>query len=222
VARAVELTLAREEGPTGSLGGSGSEVCFTGNCVRMFHRFGYGEDPRVRASIAWLLATQKEDGGWHCAPASERSGTLDGWEALAAFAWIDKPERTAAMDRAIARGAEFYLARGLIHEGPTPYAPWLRTHFPNHYYYDALVGLDFLTRLGYGEDVRLRPALEWLIDRRNPSGSWNLDALHPDITEGDRYQIEAPYYPFALEYPNRPSRWVTLTALGVLQRAGRL
>jgi hypothetical protein len=222
IARAAELTLTREAGPTGGLGGSSSEVCFTGNCVRMLHRFGYAEDPQVRASIAWLLSTQKDDGGWHCAPATERSGTLDGWEALAAFAAIDKPQRSAEMERAIARGAEFYLERGLVHEGPTPYDPWLRTHFPNHYYYDTLVGLDFLTRLGFGTDPRLRPSVDWLLQRRNRDGSWNLDALHPDIAEGDRYQIETPYYPFALEYPARPSRWITLTALTVLRRVGQL
>jgi hypothetical protein len=90
-----------------------------------------------------------------------------------------------------------------------------------HYYYDALVGLDFLTRLGFGADPRLRPMLEWLVERRNSDGSWNLDALHPDVPAVDPYQIEPPFYPFALEFPGRPSRWITLTALTVLRRAGR-
>jgi hypothetical protein len=220
VARGAELLLDREGGPEGGLGGSSSEVCFTGNCVRMFHEFGYADDPRVRASIAWLLATQKEDGGWHCS-AEATTGTLDSWEALAAFATFPPNERTPAIQRSIERGAEFYLDRALTREGPDPYEPWLRTHYPVHYYYDALVGLDVLTRLGFGGDPRMGPALEWLVERRNADGTWNLDALHPDLPVGEKYQPEPPLHPFVLEDPGRPSRWVTVTALTVLRRAER-
>jgi hypothetical protein len=219
VARASELLLSREGIPKGGLGGSSSEVCFTGNCVRMLHQFGYDDDPRVRESTAWLLATQKEDGGWHC-DGQSATGTLDGWEALAAFATIPRSDRSAEMVRSIERGAEFYLDRGLVREGPAAYAPWLRTHYPLHYYYDVLVGLDFLTRLGYSGDPRLQPSLDWLVQRRNSDGTWNLDSVHPDLPPGEPYEIEAPFYPFALEYAGRPSRWITLTALTVLRRAG--
>jgi hypothetical protein len=219
VARAAELLMDREGLPAGGLGGSSSEVCFTGNCVRMFQQFGYGDDPRVSASIAWLLATQKEDGGWHCAPPREETrGTLDCWEALAAFAAIPKEQRSAAIQRSIERGAEFYLQRELMHEGAETYAPWLRSHYPIHYYYDVLVGLDVLTRLGYGSDPRLQAAVDWLVQCRNPDGTWNLDAIHPDLPTEESYQIEPPFYPFVLEYPGRPSRWVTTTALAVLRR----
>ncbi len=221
VAKGAELLLEREGGPTGGIGGSSSEVCFTGNCVRMFRRFGYGEDPRIRSALDWLVRTQKADGGWHCDPEAA-TGTLDCWEALAAFATIPSGERSPAVQRSIERGAEFYLEHRLDREGDVPYAPWLRTHYPLHYYYDVLVGLDVLTRLGYGRDARLGPALEWLVSRQNADGTWNLDALHPDLPAEDPYQIEPPYYPFALEYPGRPSRWITLTALTVLRRCGRV
>ncbi len=220
LARAAELLMDREGDPRAGLGGSSSEVCFTGNCVRMFYRFGYRDDPRVQASIQWLLDTQKDDGGWHCSKQAT-GGTLDGWEALAAFAALSRADRTPAIQRSIERGAEFYLDRGLVHEGPDPYVPWLRSHYPVHYYYDALVGLDMLTRLGYGADPRLRPMLAWLTERRTPEGTWNLDAIHPDLPAEDPYQIEPPFYPFALEYAGRPSRWITLTALHVLRLAGR-
>jgi len=219
VARGAELLLEREGAAEGGLGGEGSEVCFTGNCVRMFHQFGYGDDPRVRSSVAWLLATQKPDGGWHCSRKAT-TGTLDGWEALAAFATFSSGERTSEIQRSIERGADFYLDRALVREGPDPYAPWLRTHYPTHYYYDALVGLDMLTRLGYGGDPRIWPALDWLIQRRNADGTWNLDTVHPDLPAEEEYQIDPPLHPFSLEYPGRPSRWITVTALSILRRAG--
>jgi hypothetical protein len=218
VAKAVDLFFRRFSGPRGDLGGRGSEVCFTGNAVRMLARFGYLKDPRVQPAIDWLVRHQKPDGGWHCFPS--RTGTLDGWEAMAAFAALPVQMRSAAVRRAIERGADFYLDRGLLREGRTKYAPWYRLHYPVHYYYDLLVGLDFLTALGYGDDPRIRPALRRLEGMRNRDGTWNLDALHPDI-EDPGYRDQVPFYPVGLEVPGRPSRWLTTTALTVLKRAGR-
>src|SRR5438132_457158 len=121
---------------------------------------------------------QKEDGGWHCFRSS--TGTLDCWEALAAFSALPTALRTPEILRAIERGAEFYLKRRLFREGTSPYRPWFRLHYPVHYYYDLLVGLDVLTSLGRVDDPRIRPALDRLIEMRNRDGSWNMDALHPD------------------------------------------
>jgi hypothetical protein len=219
IAKAIDLLRGAEGSEKGGLGGSGSELCFTGNALRMMLRFGYAEDPTTRACLDWLVSAQKADGGWHCFPSE--TGTLDCWEALAAFALVPDHLRSPAVRRAIERGAEFYLARELLHEGEKPYPPWTRLHYPVHYYYDVLVGLDTLTRLGYGRDPRLRPALDLLESKRHADGTWSLDALHPDIAPEEEYQIQTPFYPFALESPGRPSRWITLTALTVLRRAGR-
>jgi hypothetical protein len=218
VAKAVKLFLRRFGGPSGGLGGRSSEVCFTGNAVRMLTRFGHERDANVQRSIDWLVRHQKSDGGWHCFRSS--TGTLDCWEALSAFAALPSSLRSASVDRSIERGADFYLDRGLLREGRTPYAPWMRFHFPVHYYYDLLVGLDVLTALGYGDDPRMRCALDKLTEKRNRDGTWNLDALHPD-SEDPAYQVRGPFYPHGLEVPGRPSRWITTTALTVLRRAGR-
>lgn len=217
VARAANLFLDRFS-KAGELGGRNAEVCIAGNSVRMLARFGYLKDPRVRPAIEWLVSHQKKDGGWHCFRSS--TGTLDSWEALAAFAALPPAARTPEIRRAIERGAEFFLKRRLFREGPT-YRPWFRLHYPVHYYYDILVGLDFLTSLGYADDPRMRPALDRLESMRNRDGSWNMDALHPD-TEDPNHQFRGPFYPLGLEVPGRPSRWITTTALAVMKRAGRL
>lgn len=226
IARGAELLLARSADPSDprhdGMGGEGSEVCFTGNCVRMMTLFGLGEDPRVRRAIDWLVADQKEDGGWHCFPSA--TGTLDGWEAMAAFAALPPSQRSGGVRSSVDRGAEFFLDRGLLREGTEPYAPWLRLHYPSHYYYDGLIGLEIVTALGRGDDPRLAPALDWLEGKRNPEGRWNLDALHPDIEGDDEYLrkgVRAPYFPLGFEYPGHPSRWITLRALTVLRRSGR-
>lgn len=220
VARGVELWLSRTAPPEDSMGGAGSEVCFTGNAVRTAHALGFGDDRRVGAATEWLIGAQKEDGGWHCFPSEV--GTIDGWEAMAAFAALAPSARSAAMRRAIERGAAFYLERHLWNEGTTRYAPWTRLHYPVHYYYDYLVGLEFLTALGYADDERLRPALAHLESARDDAGRWRNEALHPDVGPDSDYSVRTPYYSVAIEPLGQPSRWITARALRVLRRAGRL
>ncbi|MGD0249785.1 MAG: prenyltransferase/squalene oxidase repeat-containing protein [Thermoplasmata archaeon] len=223
VAKGAELLLARAVDWDGdSLGGSSSEVCFTGNCVRMMTLFGYGEDPRVLRAVDWLVSVQKADGGWHCFPSA--TGTFDGWEALAALASIPPARRSSAVRSSIDRGVEFFLERGLLQEDAELYGPWRRLHYPVHYYYDALVGLEVVTSLGLGRDARLAPALDWLEEKRRPDGRWELDRLHPDVEGDEEYLtkgVRTPYFSLGFEYPGLPSRWVTLRALTVLRRAGR-
>jgi hypothetical protein len=220
VKKAVDLYLRRFGHKAAGLGfvRGGGEICLTGNSVKMMAKFGRLHDGRVQRAIEWIVDHQKADGGWHCFPS--KVGTLDGWEGMAAFAAIPKSERSPAVVRSIERGAEFYLKRGLLREGPKPYAPWLRLHYPVHYYYDLLVGLDFLTALGYGDDRRMAPALSRLEGKRNRNGTWSLDALHPD-SEDPNYSVRRAWYAFGLEAPGRPSRMVTARALTVLKRAGR-
>jgi hypothetical protein len=192
------------------------EVCIVGNAARMLTRFGYADDFRVRKLFDRLVEDQKEDGGWHCFESSK--GTLDCWEALAAFSALPKSKQTRKIRDSIKRGAEFYLERSLYNSGDRRYAPWFRFHYPNHYYYDVLVGLNVITSLGYGNDRRLRPALDILNKKRQRNGTWLLDRVHPDLGQGAQYGLRRKVKPFALEEPGKSSKWITLTALRVLKR----
>ena len=196
------------------------EVCIVGNTARMLTRFGYADDPRVARLFDRLLDDQREDGGWHCRPSG--NGSLDGWEALAAFAVLPKEKRTRRMNSAIERGAEFYLERELVVEGGPKYLPWFRLHYPVHYYYDVLVGLDMITRLGYGGDGRLRRALDVLKAKRGRDGKWPLERVHPDPSSyaWGKGNLRWKVKPFGLEEEGKPSKWITLTALRVLKRVG--
>jgi hypothetical protein len=190
------------------------EVCSSGNLARMLTRFGYGDDPRVKRIFRWLVNDQKEDGGWHCF--KSETGTLDCWEALAAFSALPKSKRTRSINASIEKGAEFYLERTLHKEGKK-YEPWYRFHYPIHYYYDILVGLNVLTSLGFAADSRLSFALNLLKKKRLPSGTWALDAVHPDLGDGADYILKRKTKRFALEREGKPSKWITLTALRVLK-----
>ncbi len=206
VANAVEHMLRIHLMPDGGFSPLGapkpSHFCSTGIMVRTLLQLGYADDPRTWAGIDWLLAAQLEEGGWDCHRPPE--STLDAWEAMAAFAAIPPHRRTRAVRESIRRGAEFYLSRGLLHEGPR-YPRWYELHFPWHYWYDVLVGLDFLTALGYAADPRAREALNLLGSRRLPNGRWALDGVNGKLR---------------LEPQGRPSKMITFLALRVLQRAG--
>ena len=192
------------------------EACISANTARMMTRFGYADDLRIRKLHDWLLEDQREDGGWNCSHGTP--GTLDVWEPLAAFAALPKAKRSPKIEQAISRGAEFYLERRLFKEG-RPYAPWLRLHYPNHYFYDILVGLDVLTQLGFGGDRRLQPALRILAGKRRRDGTWLMDRLHPDIGPGTTIHPDTrKIKPLVIERPGKPSKWITLKALRVLKR----
>lgn len=212
-------------GGVGGLGKGKGHHCFTANMARALIQFGYADDIRIRRTMEWLVKTAHPKGGWTCrfstdGPATSRS--LDAWEGLGAFAAYPREKWTAAMKGCVERAAEYYLDRELHRQGDR-YEPWYRFHWPTHYYYDLLVGLDCLTALGYGNDPRLGFALGLLRAKRRKDGKWILDAVQPDPDpEGARWLAEHPEIkrstPLTFEEPGRPSKMITLRALAVLSR----
>lgn len=224
-----ELWMDRSPLKGGGVGGFSNgkgHLCYTGNMARALIRFGYEDDPRLRKALDWLVATAHPKGGWTCwsfgdGPAPGRN--LDSWEALSALAAYPRSRWTGSMQGAVERGVEFFLDRELHRQGER-YPPWYRFHYPVHYYYDVLVGLDLVTSLGYGSDPRLKFALSLLKRKRRADGRWNLDAVHPDVEGGvaewfRQHPKDRPT-PVALEAPGKPSKMISLTALKVLDRVG--
>ncbi len=221
IAESCELWIRRFRTRDGGFSGSGGahgHLCLVGNTARALIRFGYEEHPAVKSALDWLVRAASPLGGWSCWGSGRN---LDSWEGLSAFAAYPRSRWTAAMKDRVEKGAEFFLERELHRQGPR-YAPWFRFHYPVHYYYDLLVGLDLLTSLGYRDDRRLRFALGVLRRKRRSDGRWLLDAVHPDV-EGPtaewfrRHPRQAPI-PFGLETPQRPSKMITFLAERVLRR----
>ena len=221
IAKACELWIkrfAKKDGGFGAEGWSKSHLCIVGNTARALVKFGYAHHPKVRSAFEWLVKNQAEKGGWSCFGSGRN---LDSWEGMSAFAEYPKQNWTRSMMRSVEIGAEFYLERELHKQG-TRYRPWYRFHYPIHYYYDLLVGLDFMTALGYGDDSRLGYAISLLKKKRRRDGRWNLDAIHPDLEgsmlEWYRKNPKRMPTPFALEKPGEPSKIITLKAMQVLER----
>ncbi|MDE1819417.1 MAG: hypothetical protein KGJ23_00610 [Euryarchaeota archaeon] len=226
IRRSCELWMkvfALEGGGVGRNSKGKGHHCVVGNMTRALIRFGYVDDPRIRRSLEWLVQTAHPRGGWSCFSDYWAGRNLDSWEGLSAFTVYPRSKWSPAMKECVQKGAEFFLERELHRQGAR-YAPWYRLHYPVHYYYDLLVGLDVLTALGYGSDPRLSFVLKWLRSKRRRDGRWDLDAQHPDAGGAyGRWMREHPRQrptPLVLERPGEPSKMVTLRALTVLLRVG--
>ena len=229
VKKACELWMKRFAAKDGGFDSSAKgspkygHLCITGNTARALVKFGYADDPVVERVFEWFVMNQAELGGWSCwnHGSRPRGRNLDSWEPLSAFAAYPRQKWTRGMKLAVEKGAEFFLQRELHRQGDS-YEPWYRFHYPIHYYYDVLVGLDFMTALGYADDKRLTFAVSLLKKKRRPDGRWDLDSVNPDPESPQgKWDVEHPKQatiPFSLERVGGPSKMITLTALKVLNR----
>lgn len=216
--------FATEDGGFSAFSKKNGHLCVAGNTARALVKFGYADHPKVKRAFEWFVRNQSERGGWSCGNFGKDKGrNLDSWEPLSAFAVYPRQKWTRSMKNAVENAAEFFLERELHKQGDR-YRPWYRFHYPVHYYYDLLVGLDFMTALGYTDDRRLGYAISTLKKKRRQDGRWNLDAVNPDaespLAKWVKLHPKEAAIPFAIEKAGEPSKIITLNALKVLRRIG--
>ncbi len=175
----------------------------------------FGQD--VRGIVDRLLGEQLPDGGWNCEAAngSTRSSfntTICVLEALLEheLRFGSSPEVTGAR----LRGQEYLLERRLFRRQTTGEvierdrkggAVWTHFAFPTWWHYDVLRGLEYMRRAGVTPDERVAEAIELVASRRDSQGWWPLEARYPGVMPVEIDESEG-----------RPSRWITLRALRVL------
>ncbi len=174
----------------------------------------FGQD--VRGIVHRLLGEQLPDGGWNCEAAngSTRSSfntTICVLEALLEYELADGS--SVEVTRARLHGQEYLLQRRLFRRLSTGEVindrkgdhNWTRFAFPTWWHYDVLRGLEYMRRAGVVPDQRVTEAVELVESKRDSDGRWPLENQHPgtmavELDEGE----------------GRPSRWITLRALRVL------
>ncbi len=222
-------------------------ICMTGNLVRTLVRFGYLKDDRVEKAMDWLVKEQLPDGGWNCftqwgGKHSSFKATIEPlWALSEILPQVNKEEwRESAR-----KGSEFLLKHRIYRsdkDNSVILLDFMRTHYPNHYHYDFLHGLRVLTSLGVKDDSRLEGAVNLLLEKKLPDGKWPLEAVYRGWRRdhgwhgvsrlaGEVFRPEegelvtqgwGSERTLQLEEAGKPSKWITLQALLVLKRLGRL
>ena len=192
------------------------EPCINGHVLALGAYFGHASD----RLLGRLLGEQLSDGGWNCEAerGSVRSSfntTICALEGLLAYERAKGAGATGmgAVTEARDRGEEYLLERRMFRRLSTGEAikdrkghhDWTRPAFPTTWHYDVLRGLDYLRSAGVRPDERIAEAAGLVTQRRQEDGRWPLDDPHRD--------------PVGLDMEGgagKPSRWITLRAMRVL------
>jgi hypothetical protein len=183
------------------------EACINGRTVTLGVYFGHD----VSGVVERLLGEQLADGGWNCyteqgSVRSSFDSTINVLEGLLAY---ERATGDPAVTPVRRRGEEYLLERNLFRRkstGEPVKDSYLRLSFPPRWHYDVLRALEYFRGR---PDPRADEAVELLRSKQRPDGAWPLENTHPGKVH------------FALEAGDgEPSRWNTLRALRVLNRAG--
>lgn len=187
------------------------EACATAMYVTLATYFGH-EDPRVGDAVDWLLENQLEDGGWNCREVrfGDRHGsfhtTISVLEAFAELARAGSAEVLPAMRRGWGFLFEHQMYKS-HRTGEVADDVFTRLSFPPRWHYDVLRGLDHLQSANAPWDDRCRDAVDLLVSKGRPDGTWPLQHRHTGKVW------------FDMEKHGGPSRWNTLRALRVMRWA---
>jgi hypothetical protein len=208
--------------------------CLQGNMAAALIDLGWLGDERLDAALDWLarsvtgagIARAEEKGaavryyrsgnsapGFACSANNHLPCAWGAVKAMLALSKVPPAARTPAMQAAIETGVEFLLGRDpAVADYPMGYADkpsrsWFQFGFPLFYVTDVLQNLEVLTRLGYGHDPRLAPALALLLSQQDAQGRWKM-----------AYSYNGKSWA-GVEQKGQPSKWVTLRALRVLKRS---
>lgn len=207
--------------------------CLEGNLCASLIDLGWLGDQRLDKALDWMVRSITGEG---IAPAEERKAPIRylrsgnsgpgftcsandhlpcAWGAIKVMLALSKipvEARSELVQSAIETGIEFLFSRDpAVADYPMGYSEkpnmsWYKFGFPLGYVTDVLQNLEVLTALSFGQDHRLKAALELLLNKQNEHGRWTLEYTYNGKTWVD------------IEQKKQPSKWVTLRALRILKR----
>jgi hypothetical protein len=178
------------------------DPCTHARIVRFLIQFGYADDPRTRAAVDWLLATQRDDAMRLCNQTGRHGCLRATLDYLRAAALDPETATHPATARAAAVVCDLLMEprMGRYHVGDL----WTILEYP-YFGYGVISALDTLARLGYTlEQPKVAMAMEYLLSRQLPNGTWPLDQ-------------SASRPPFEVGRPGEPNKWLTLDTLRVIK-----
>lgn len=182
-----------------------SDICVDG-MVLNYAAYFCPEEPRMIKLAEHIIANQKPDGGFSWDNVSDKSDphtTICVLEGLSQFTKPIPNYKLTEIGSVQADAVEFLFANKLFIDDKD--SRFRRLSYPYRYRYDLLRVLEYLAESDMLEDVRTKPALEWLQNKRKPDGMWYLENTH----KGNIH--------FEMETVGQPSRFITQKALAILE-----
>ena len=185
------------------------EPCINGRVVSVGSYF--RQNAQSEGLVDRLLGEQMDDGGWNC---EQENGSTRGsfHTTICVLEGLAEHERatggSSAATAARKRGQDYLLERRLLRRlstGERIDPAFTEFSFPTGYYYDVLRALEHLRRAGVSPDARIDEAIDLVVHKREADGRWSLENPHPEQLDLGMDETEG-----------KPSRWITLRALRVL------
>lgn len=194
-----------------------------GNALWSIEKLGIA-DKRSAKLVERLLHWQWPDGGWNCdknasADTSSFMETLIPMRALALYARTHKDKHARDASR---RAGEVFLERRLFKQrsdGKLIRREFVQLHYPLYWHYDYLGALKVLAEMDL-LDKRCNDALDLLESKRLPDGGWPAQSRYYSVSSKQKHG--ADFVDWGGTGARKMNEWVTVDALFVLHRAGRL
>jgi hypothetical protein len=197
-----------------------------GAAVLYCTRLGYGDDPRVRALVDRLIEWQWPDGGWNCdkRPEAGHSSFHETWLPLWGLTEYWHLTGDACVKGAVDRAAELLLRHRLFRRDHASDQVIIRQGFvqllyPAYWHYqilDACRALDAAGKLG---DPRASEALDLIASKQRPDGTWAPERSASTMpTSKPRSGVDVVRW----TRKGQPCKFLTLNAMRVLRKAGRM
>jgi len=182
-------------------------------------------DDRIHQLVDLLLKWQWPDGGWNCdkKSAASHSSFYESWLPLRAIYAYSQPYGGHRVGRAVELATEIFLSRKLFkrkEDGTIMDKTFTQLAFPPYWHYNILTGLQVMGEIGRLGDHRCKDALDWLVSKQLPDGGFAAEAKYYQVTGRDVSGVSpVKWGPVS---PVKSNEYVSVRALGVLKKAGKI
>ena len=196
-----------------------------GNALYVALKLGL-EDERIHQLAERLLYWQWPDGGWNCdkEPDADNSTFIHTLWSMRAMDLYARRTGNKKASQSVKRATEVFLTRHLYKRatnGKVIRDEFIKLHYPLYWHYDILGALKVFAEMGTTEDPRLQDALNLLEEKELPTGGWPSESRYYTKVS-DKISLGADYVDWGGTSKKKMNEWVTVDALYVLKKFGRL
>jgi hypothetical protein len=183
------------------------------------------DDRRVHDLFERLMHWRWPDGGWNCdkRPNASNSTFIHTIHCMRALHRYGTRFDNAGAMKAARMASEIFLSRHLYRRkstGAVIKGEFAQLHYPLYWHYDFLFALKVMAEMGLLGDPRCAEALDLLEAKRLPDGGWPAEKRY--YKASTRVELHGDWVDWGGTGRSHMNPWVTVDALAVLRKAGRI